>query len=237
MVNYTKISRSTVNSIFSDSIVVEANPQSINKVTTSFQKTGEIAKSIYSMPKFFQGRLTGFLASRILLSEPFFFKRYATTPTSIDNEKRFIFVSNLMDNKDRYKNSLWYKHLSKKILTKGVALHKNITLSSLSDLDSFFVYILSMAHDIQNKGYDVRSHKVESGILIDDNFNIIKASHGNHRFFIAKSLGVKKFPFVIEGVHIDIYKQYVENHGVGKPKDFDHFHNFLKYITENINRD
>ena len=56
-------------------------------------------------------------------------------------------------------------------------------------------------------------------------------------FFIAKSLGVKKFPFVIEGVHIDIYKQYVENHGVGKPKDFDHFHNFLKYITENINRD
>jgi len=233
--NYVNIRRNKIFKEFYNNTIINVNPKKVEFITTTYQYSGPITNKLYSLPKIIQGRATGYLASKILLMEPFFFGNFKIKPICIDNEERFILIKELLDQVDNYKDSIWYKRLAEKVYTEGFVFHKGIKITNLSELDTFFKGTLKMSNEISKKGFNVNNHLIESGVIIDHDFNIIKASHGNHRFFIAKLLNVVSYPCLIEKIHRKIYLNYIKERNLRAISSPDDFEIFLNFVKDNIN--
>lgn len=97
---------------------------------------------------------------------------------------------------------MWFEELNNKLRTDGMAKHKNITIRSAGELHSFFEdYVLKLVGSLKDNGYDFGIDQDIPNIMIGRNGEIHKSNAGDHRFFIAKIVGVPLMPFTIKGVH------------------------------------
>lgn len=132
-------------------------------------------------------------------------------PIPVESLKKFKKVNDLILNKENYERSMWYAELYRKLLEDGYAKHKDLFIGSKEELDSFFEdYVLKLVHSMSEKGYDRTINQDIANIMIGEKGEIHKSNAGDHRFFIAKIVGVKRMPFKVKGVH----ESFMKSHGI-----------------------
>lgn len=122
----------------------------------------------------------------------------------VEVEPRYRLIEDFLRNRDDVTASNWYAVLVGALAQKGCAWHKNIALPDESAVKEFLNgYVLNMVRSMETHGYDDRLGADIGTAFIDRNGRICKSDAGNHRFSIARLLGVPEFPLEIIGVHRD----------------------------------
>lgn len=132
---------------------------------------------------------------------------------SFSCERKYKKVSNIVENRADFKNSIWYSDLVSCLQENGFARHKKIYMRSESEIDHFMTsYVLRLIDSLEQEGYDVARGKDFGTALIGKDGSIHKSASGDHRFYFSRVLGIKPVPLAISGVHEDWYR---ENVGTG----------------------
>lgn len=128
-------------------------------------------------------------------------ERWLPPLVNIVQTEKYCRIESLIANIENYHRSSWYEDLKKELEEKGRTRHKNIKIKSTEDLDSFFKnYACELISSMQEKGYiEERGHDVGAAFILG-NGTIAKAASGNHRFFVAKKLGLTNIPIRIVGI-------------------------------------
>jgi len=129
---------------------------------------------------------------------------FASEPIPLEASDRFRRLENLLSLLPAYTKSDWYKSLKIEIGSNGFASHKHYAFRDLDSLDEFFEnYLLPLFESLQENGFEQSlSPDVPRGIIWSDG-RISKSVHGNHRFIVAKLLGVPEIPIELDAIHRD----------------------------------
>jgi hypothetical protein len=75
------------------------------------------------------------------------------------------------------------------------------------DIRAFFAdYALDLADSLSANGYCLRKGKDIGTVLVGPDGSLHKSASGNHRFYVARILGISPFPVMVTGVHRAWYK-------------------------------
>lgn len=130
-------------------------------------------------------------------------------PVPVESLKKYKKIEDFIRHKEDYRQSIWYKEMSKKLDQYGQVNHKNHIFKSQQELDSFFEnYILGMVESLQSNGYDKNIDQDYPRVMIGKNGEIHKSNAGDHRFFMSKILGVSQMPFTVKGVHESFFEMH-----------------------------
>jgi len=136
------------------------------------------------------------IEKRFILEEQRFEQRI-----SIEKIKKYQCIKSLIDNLDNYSNSYWYKDFIKKIQTQRKDKHKRFILKTNEDVDTLFTdYLIPLIKNMES-GFDSNQSNEFGYLVIDADGTLLKSSHANHRFYIAKILNLQSFPLLINGIH------------------------------------
>jgi len=119
----------------------------------------------------------------------------------------FIFISDLIDNRNNFKSSRWYIHAARLIGSNGVYIYKKKHIRTLPELDIFFYeYMDPLITSLSTYGWSSEiSDEVPTG-MIGRNGQIIKSGNGCHRLAILKAIDSKdKYPLRIVSIHPKIH--------------------------------
>ena len=157
------------------------------------------------------GALLASLQKRVLLQMNSFLieaEQYKR-PTALQATTTYRKIEDLLDNQLQPQHSIWYLELSEELKNQGYARHKGFIFKSHAEILSFFHnYVFVMIETMRQNGFIVTNGDI--GFAVIDECGIIhKASSANHRFCIAKLLGIHRFPLRIAGVHRDWFDQQV----------------------------
>ncbi len=89
-------------------------------------------------------------------------------------------------------------------------IENGITIKNCKNENDIFLYFKNLIETFKNiKKLGVKK-KIENNIefMIDRNFNLVKINGGNHRFFIARILGLKSIPVEIKVIHSECFANY-----------------------------
>lgn len=136
-------------------------------------------------------------------------------PTPVTEDPRYAHVRDFLQHRGPVTGTLWFEMLSRQIGRDGYAVHKSIVMRDRSDIESFLNhYVQPIAESLQRDGFDMSLGTDLGGAVIGPRGDIFKAEQGNHRFLIARELGVARFPLRILAVHRDWYERAVGARGV-----------------------
>jgi hypothetical protein len=173
------------------------DPKDIKLHTTSYQNVGGLYDAVVKLPPKAYSQRVG---NKILKMESFI-KPTLKKVKKIEETSWHKLIENY-SKASSYEASYWYKKLSYELTTTGVARHKNIIMKSDYDIAQFFEsYVNGLFSSIARQGIIHNSQIfTECGVIIDHDGSFVKASHGNHRFAIARIAGNRKVPCIVEGI-------------------------------------
>jgi hypothetical protein len=100
-----------------------------------------------------------------------------------------------------YSDSLWYRSLLAELSTKGKTRHKNIKITNQDELNKFFEsYVWDLVASMRRDGYVERAGADTGTAFILSNGVLVKSASADHRFLVARQLGVSNFPLIVMGV-------------------------------------
>ena len=181
------------------------DPQKVHQhATTSYQVTNQYYKRVDNsrlLPNAVKARLS----HQFFRLEPFIKNSFNYGPKDIWAMPTYIKISNFID-ESKVQNTNWYEILSRELEGRGYARHKDNKLSSTTEIKEFLLfYRRNVVFSLQKDGFKKNDPILEMPtVLIDKNKKILKGSKGNHRFAIAKKLGMENFPVVICGTHKNV---------------------------------
>ena len=115
---------------------------------------------------------------------------------------KFERVRNLVSCGEHYKESIWYNHLLRRLKDNGVVRYKKRKIESVNDLDMFFeTGPMDLMRSMAEHGYIVGKARDFGSGFVDRHGSIVKGYSGNHRFYMAKCLGLKRYPIEIGGIN------------------------------------
>ncbi len=186
-----------------DSLVVWINPSRLPDFTVGdhFPRASHLRKRMQ--------RLGVPLPIRILIyrvmtkMEPYVIpERYFERRSSKKDERIREKIENFIANRDDVSRSLWHQKLIRQLTEDGVAKHKSIVMRGAEDIDNFLQhYALDLIRSMESDGYEASKAGDTGAARIDREGNLIKGGSATHRFFVARALGVSKFPMQVCGVH------------------------------------
>jgi hypothetical protein len=187
---------------------ISLNPDHVSQhAVTSYQITNTIYKTIQhnrALPNLVKARL----AHQAFKFEPFIKSQFTISPIDIWQMPTYVKVANFIDTK-KIQDTKWYKNLRDELSVLGVARHKNIRLHTNTEIKDFLQYYRREVVDsLRIKGFknDIKMMDMPT-VLLSENGSIIKGSKGNHRFAIAKIVGLDHFPVVICGIHGSYFRK------------------------------
>lgn len=185
-----------------DRLVLWINPRSISyRVGTKWPVTRPLQKRIKALPNvpFLSKGLIRFLR----VYHPFVIPARSYNETfPIESHDKYVKVKDLLVCRDDITSSDWYKSLAGEIEKHGVAKHKHIEMRTENDIKSFFAdYALDLAESLATSGYCLDKGKDIGTVLVGPDGSLHKSASGNHRFHIARILGVSPVPVMVAGVH------------------------------------
>lgn len=150
------------------------------------------------------------------------------TPAPIDGLDKYLLIRDLVARDGAYQDSRWYADLRAKIERDGRAHHKNLEMRSQADVHAFFdSYVLPLVESMRRDGYDMQLGAQLGQALIGPDGQLHKAKHGDHRFFVARLVGVARFPLRIVGVH----ESWVRGAGLdARLRDTDHLAHAIRQV-------
>ncbi|MEM7462680.1 MAG: hypothetical protein AAF362_08350, partial [Pseudomonadota bacterium] len=132
--------------------------------------------------------------------------------TDFHKHQLYLYLDNYIKNQENPRKSIWYKELNDQLLETGIARYRDHQFSSPEQIEEFFEnYMRPICVSMKTTGYNEQLPADIPKCFVGKDGELIKGMHGRHRFAIAKSLGVKRFPLQIIGVH---EKWFNENVGV-----------------------
>ncbi len=156
-------------------------------------------------------RLNPGLVSRL---HPFVLRARSYPQTNLFSRSgRYQKVKEVVHKHEKYNETAWYRELMAGLDEHGRVSHKKIIMKSAADVDVFFRnYVLKMIQSISVNGYDFEKGSDFGTAMIGPDGAIHKSSKANHRFIVARELGVKRFPLVIKCVH----EEWVKSRGLSR---------------------
>jgi hypothetical protein len=121
-------------------------------------------------------------------------------------------VKDIIANRHQFERSLWYRMLTDELAAKGYAHHKKLKFFNKQDIACFFKeYVLGLIESMELEGFNYQKGPEYGVALIAGDGSLHKSGSGNHRFYIAKIVGVKSYPLKIGGVHQEWFNRYVHD--------------------------
>lgn len=117
---------------------------------------------------------------------------------------RYERVADFIAHKHAVRKSAWYRDLMADLERDGIARHKEIAMKDeVAVVDFLEGYVRKLVESLATEGYRPDAVGFESTAVIDAEGRLCKAGSGNHRFNIAKVLGVDRFPLRVVAAHED----------------------------------
>lgn len=125
-------------------------------------------------------------------------------PKPIAETPRYQRVADVLAHRSDVAQSAWRRELLGELAEQGIARHKQIEMHSAAEVDAFFAgYVLPLIDSLERDGYraEVEPGGYVSTAVIGPLGEVIKTGSGNHRFCIARALGLPRFPLKVVGAH------------------------------------
>ncbi len=121
--------------------------------------------------------------------------RWFPAATPLEALDKYRKVADVVEKYPRYQTSAWYHELLKTLADEGAAFHKRIVMRSRREIDDFFVrYVLPLIESMRDEGYRGDKAPDPLYVLIGSHGELYKAGQGNHRFYVARLVGVRRLP-------------------------------------------
>jgi hypothetical protein len=169
---------------------------------------------------------TRFLGTALYSLEPFGIgARLLRHVTPIEENETHRRVADACACREDLRQSAWYRELLAELTRDGVASHKALRFHSEAEIAAFFTsYVGGLIDSMASGGYDAtKAQDTGTGIIGADG-SILKSDAGNHRFCIARLLGVPLVPLEILGAHEDWMR------AMGIKGDLDRLANGLRQV-------
>lgn len=137
--------------------------------------------------------------------EPFVIPRacFGRVDPVVETE-RYLKIIDFIRHKETVTQSAWYQDLTAELARTGTARHKDIAMTSEAEILKFLHgYVGALVDKLAADGFSPEHGGYESTAVIGPDGGLTKAGSGNHRFNIAKALGLTRFPLRIIAVHED----------------------------------
>lgn len=124
--------------------------------------------------------------------------------TPIEAVETYRKIADAIHCREDFTRSAWFNALMGDLARDGVAIHKAQRFRSEADIRSFFAaYVGGLIDSMETGGYDMTKGEDTGTAMVAADGSIIKCDAGNHRFSVARILGVPLVPLEILGAHSD----------------------------------
>ncbi|MCC5796245.1 MAG: hypothetical protein JJU48_02825 [Methylophaga sp.] len=131
---------------------------------------------------------------------------YFEKSLDITLDLRYQLMEDLIIKRNNIRQSLIFKQHAYEISVYGKSNHKNIVLYTENDLiDHINDYLLGLVDSMMGNGYDTSKSSDVGTCFISPSNQIIKSAAANHRFAVARILGIKSFPIEVVGISKTLY--------------------------------
>lgn len=212
--------RGRVRRALGDSLILWIDPRRIETHVGSNQPhTRKLKRFLSRLERRapFASRATQYAQRCLFGAEPFVLKtKHLQAMTPVEAERRYVLMEDYIGNIDDVRRSAWYWKLRKEISDVGVVRHKDFHIRSEEELEDFLEnYIGRIVRSMSARGYDIAAAPDVGTAIVGPDGRLLKTNHGNHRFSIARILGVSTIPVEVVGVHED----WVRSCGIGRDLD------------------
>jgi hypothetical protein len=166
-------------------------------------------------------KLAQFLDRALYSIEPFTVKgRLLRNPAPIEGEETYRKVDDFIRNRADPARSIWYDELARTLQRTGLAGHKALVFRSEPEILAFLeTYVGGLVDSMRARGYDgSKASDIGTGLIAADG-TVLKSDAGNHRFCVARILGVGPVPLEIMGAHEDWMRNKQIGGDIGKLRD------------------
>lgn len=192
----------TVLGMLGEKAILKVDPRHIGKYYGSkHQATGNLRR-IYGRLR--SARLKGLIREKIAdrLESYIIRERNFNPGILIEEMPKYQLVSDFLKNIETPRESLWYQNFLHQINSLGIAKHKKHEMRSPDEILHFLdQYNHTVVQTMKSQGFCDSYTGFEATGIIDSQGCIGKTGSGNHRFMIARVLGIKDFPLKIAGIH------------------------------------
>jgi hypothetical protein len=201
---------------FGEKLILWVNPRKITydagtKVPNIDDLRKKIEKVSTRIPR--GDRINKFIQKKLQRINPYLIHPKKYQPVKkIESLGKYQKVEDFIQNRSTIEQSYWYRMLIEELETKGAAFHKKIRLKNKSEIDQFFQnYVIDMIESMESHGYVPEKADDVGTALINESGDLHKAGSGNHRFYVARIVGVESVPMEISGVHRNWFKKTIGN--------------------------
>jgi len=155
------------------------------------------------LERFVPGALLGPLRAPIKHAEPFEIPaRHFSAAIPVRDTQRYRRIADALDHADALQNSLWFHQMRTQLRDTGAAYYKTRALHSEAEILAFLRDdLLGLVESMRENGFDGSRTGYESTAVIMADGSLCKTGSGNHRFCIAKLIGLDRFPLQVVGAH------------------------------------
>jgi hypothetical protein len=182
--------------------VIRIAPSSVRHANgTKWQSTGDLRGRIRArnLPRPMRAALLGFAT----FAEPFVIPAHKfRRKLPVTSTRKYRKISDFVAKRDRSHDTVWFAQLEADLNRNGYALHKDIRMSSRAEIADFLdYYATDVVGSLIRDGFSSSYTGYESTAVIDSDGALVKTGSGEHRFYIAMTLGLPEFPLKIVGMH------------------------------------
>lgn len=201
-------------------LIIWINPSRINlhlgnelyPITGRFRLRGLIMRGFAPAPKA-RSRLLNILDGLhpFVLSD-----RWFPGPTPIETLEKYRKVVDAIAHSNNIERSVWYAELTRDLRRKGVVYHKGNRLVNQAQVASFLGdYVRNLVATMKNEGYCLTKGSNIGTAMIGSRGELYKSGSANHRFFVAREVGMERFPLIVRCVH----ERWLEMHKIPNNHD------------------
>lgn len=122
-------------------------------------------------------------------------------PVAIEQVAKYQKVADLIAHRGDCERSAWFADLVRELERDGRAQHKLVVMLTL-DVHAFFErYVLPNVDSMERSGYDPTLAPDLANAMVGADGALHKANKADHRFYVARILGVERVPMRVIGVH------------------------------------
>jgi hypothetical protein len=125
-----------------------------------------------------------------------------TSAASFDEDPRHTAIRDLVDADLRYRETRAYQAMLDD-LAAGRPQYRHGALDSVAAIDRYWEDRVALVRSLQAEGYTSERPSSTAGIAIGRDGTLLKIWNGNHRFAIARCIGLATVPVSVRLVHAD----------------------------------